>query len=859
MRLLDEATQTPLTLVVAAAGSGKTLTLARWTRARSPLPVMWVSSASETTPVRLVNLVLAANRLPRIQSGRRIPLQVLIEQAAEALHDSEAQQLVVIDDAHLMSAACFTVIDELLNRCPAALRLVVLCRWDPPIARLVPALHGNLTVIRGNAFQMTAEEARELVSAHSRQLPSDVVELIVQRARGWAAVLVLAARLVASSPDPEGSVEHLTDRGFVVADMLASQVFSTLPNRARHLLLCIGAEETVDADTAAHLSGDPGAGAMLDELEAFGLLVARDEQAVVAGAGDRFRVHPLLTEVLRRRLQAGGVEVARARAMVLQAARWSVAHGDSRNGLRRLVAAQGWPDAVALIAEQGVELLVRGDLELIETVAVSAPEVVEAHPESWASMALLHWLRLDHAGARHWYERLTHETSQEGAAAHATALLRLMHARIGREPIIVAVAHARSLVGEDRTTTDHAALLSWLLVELGAAENWLGRFHDAQKHLRWAASTAESAALDRMVAAALSHAALSEYLQGRHRDATVSASRALDLIAGDDRLARATSARARVAQELARPHQPAEIPDLIDFSATAGSPTLTDPATSVLHCILSSRLLLAGGSVDEAAAALTVTRVLPELSPHMAAALLAEESLHAFLRNDPALQEKIAGDYLELDAPAEAALADAFRFDRAGDRHAAATRLEPVAAGRMRPMLAATRVVAMVFKAQLDDSLGDAGTADGELAEAVRRTAAQMDSDPFVSWSMQGTPTIELLHRLARSDPSAWLGELLVVADERDGLAATMRAAREAPAPQMTQPVPGDHVHIPGLTRREHDVLVQLANGSSYADIAETLFVSENTVKTHVSSLYAKLGATRRSQALKIARAQRLL
>jgi DNA-binding NarL/FixJ family response regulator len=86
-----------------------------------------------------------------------------------------------------------------------------------------------------------------------------------------------------------------------------------------------------------------------------------------------------------------------------------------------------------------------------------------------------------------------------------------------------------------------------------------------------------------------------------------------------------------------------------------------------------------------------------------------------------------------------------------------------------------------------------------------------------------------------------------------------MRAAREAPAPQMTPPVAGDHVHIPGLTRREHDVLVQLANGSSYADIAETLFVSENTVKTHVSSLYAKLGATRRSQALKIARAQRLL
>ena len=58
---------------------------------------------------------------------------------------------------------------------------------------------------------------------------------------------------------------------------------------------------------------------------------------------------------------------------------------------------------------------------------------------------------------------------------------------------------------------------------------------------------------------------------------------------------------------------------------------------------------------------------------------------------------------------------------------------------------------------------------------------------------------------------------------------------------------------------RERGVLNELARGATYADIAAALFVSENTVKTHVSSLYTKLAASRRSEALKIARSFHLL
>ena len=55
-----------------------------------------------------------------------------------------------------------------------------------------------------------------------------------------------------------------------------------------------------------------------------------------------------------------------------------------------------------------------------------------------------------------------------------------------------------------------------------------------------------------------------------------------------------------------------------------------------------------------------------------------------------------------------------------------------------------------------------------------------------------------------------------------------------------------------GLTRRELEILELIANGMSNREIAEKLFVSENTVKTHSSRVFDKLGAKRRTQAVQL-------
>lgn len=62
-----------------------------------------------------------------------------------------------------------------------------------------------------------------------------------------------------------------------------------------------------------------------------------------------------------------------------------------------------------------------------------------------------------------------------------------------------------------------------------------------------------------------------------------------------------------------------------------------------------------------------------------------------------------------------------------------------------------------------------------------------------------------------------------------------------------------------GITKRELEVLQLIAEGLSTKEMAERLFVSENTVKTHTSRVLDKLGASRRTQAVQLAKSQGIL
>jgi DNA-binding CsgD family transcriptional regulator len=84
---------------------------------------------------------------------------------------------------------------------------------------------------------------------------------------------------------------------------------------------------------------------------------------------------------------------------------------------------------------------------------------------------------------------------------------------------------------------------------------------------------------------------------------------------------------------------------------------------------------------------------------------------------------------------------------------------------------------------------------------------------------------------------------------------------REVPVPSTSQPFALNEERLKhlGITKRELEILELIAQGMSNREIAEKLFVSENTVKTHSSRLFEKLSARRRTQAVQIGKEMGLI
>jgi LuxR family transcriptional regulator, maltose regulon positive regulatory protein len=847
--VLDEGAQGPLTLISAPAGSGKTSLLASWLAAE-PRNVAWLTARRQLGEAlfwaewlaAVQHVAPARSSLRRLTAPRNGTPPGFVLQLLNCFAELEEPVVVIVDDFHAVrSAEVSATIDQLLRAAPASLRLILSTRHDPVLPLHLLRASGELTEVRAKDLALTADEAHQLLDGLGVELEPSAFSVLLERTEGWAAGIRLFTLSHRSRRPDSAVVDTLEFDERPASEYLLAEVLKRQPKDTRDFLLATSIAERFTPDLADAMTDRTDSAHVAEHLVSENLFIERLDMQP-----PWYRYQHLFAELLRAELRHAMRE--RIPELHQRAARWHFEHGAPMEAVHHALAAGDLDLLTACLVDGWFELVGRTDAAFQGDLLARIPgEDVDASPELCAVLASVDFIngqtrrgarRLDRA------RKLWPKTAPVPDQAVLTFADLLRHTNKGSFKDAARLARKLQNMAETGPFSSQAGetLRAIALSHLGLAEVALEELADADGHLTEALEASRIADVPYAELAAMGGLAWLELIRGRLRRCARIARSAIEL--AQTRGWEHSSQAALSLGALALVEQEWDDLDAADGHARELGETarrIEDVAGRTWSAVIHASLCLAGRGSDVEVALERLRGAKSDMG-----AIASPRARRCFASVEARLMAA-AGDHDGAEALVDDAVA---RDPSSPGLHAVRARLalaagdaERALAALAEPADAAYPIVAVereVLRALALRVTGDDAAALAEIEAALSHAEPEGIRRPFLC---SGPGVRELLaDHLRKAASHRWFAsELLRRLEGGNG-------ARVLPA-ELLEP----------LSARESEVLRFLPTMMSNSDIASELFVSVNTVKTHVKSIYRKLEVTRRQDAVGRARQLHIL
>jgi len=858
----------------APAGFGKTTVMLQLAARRKAAgeATAWLNlDASDDDLARfLIHLEAAMTRagaiLPAAADGGSVP--GLLQRVGAA---TQPFSLFLDDFESVQSSAVLDLLRQLLDNLPAPWQVVIGSRTVPSLGLGRLRAHGRVLELGLEQLRFSLEEARDFLRLR-RGLP--LGDLLVDRlhgaTEGWVTALWLASVALEGHRDPDVFLQAFSGSNAAIAEYLAEDVLAKQPEAVRDFLLRTSILAQLDAPLCDALLDRDDSRDMLAQIERANLfLVPADAQR------QTYRYHALFAEFLRTQLAQR--EPAAVGALHLRAAHHYEAQGRPVPAIEHALRARDGALAGRLLLAHSQTLLHSGRFRLLSRWLDSLPAAqFEAHPmlfviRAWA-LAFTH--RYHEALA------LLQEMKQRAPAVSGSDAEALQANMLALEPMVLSMMDRSE--GTDLAIRNHPNIDPRHRFPYSLLTNTLAMFYTALNRIDEARMLLDQArrshhrigSIFSMVVAECTEGWIS-LRQGRLQDAIARFRIAMNNMTLDatGRADGNPNAAVHLAGALYEAGQLDEAERLLRSSMP-----LVREVGQLDHLVKGhitlARLAWHRGEPERAFGILGELEYLghQDETPRLAASAELERSRLALLRGDTKgatlylrraedtklhpLQSGMTLPLHDVESKMLARLRLRLRSGKTADLAGLATELGHAieeAHGEANHRLA---LVLELLLAEAHQRRGRGDDARATITQALVRAAPEGIVQPFIDEGATAAALALWWCRSLRTKPPAGVGIAYIERLERACSGVTSGDEDVA--------VPAGHsVGVPptfeALTFREIHVLKLLVRGQSNHAIAQALFVSENTVRTHLRNIFGKLGASNRTQAANLARQHRLI